>query len=215
MNLESYLLYKEDNPLYLKYLKNGRLPKKYQKVEYIESRGTQYIDTGFKPNYNTKVDIDFKTKSLELENNASIFGSRENALNKHYGCTKGGYNQFYTGYFNESINTYISLNENTRYHIIKDKNKTYLDGALVDTRTYASFQTDYNMYIFAMNQANGDWFRSNIKVYSCKIYDNDVLVRDFVPCYRKSDNEVGLYDLITKQFYTNQGTGQFTPGSDV
>jgi hypothetical protein len=36
---------------------NSKLPSGYQRVEYIESTGTQYIDTGFKPNQNTKVEI--------------------------------------------------------------------------------------------------------------------------------------------------------------
>ena len=38
---------------------------------------------------------------------------------------------------------------------------------------------------------------------------------DFIPCYRNSDGEIGLYDSINDIFYTNQGTGTFTKGPDV
>ena len=37
------------------------------------------------------------------------------------------------------------------------------------------------------------------------MYYNGTLVRDFIPCYRNSDNEIGLYDLVNDIFYTNQG----------
>ena len=57
---------------------------------------------------------------------------------------------------------------------------------------------------------------TNAKLYYAKIYDSSkVLVRDFVPCYRKSDGEIGLYDRVENKFYTNAGTGVFLKGNDV
>ena len=69
-------------PVYLKYYiyrnsKQGKLPSEYQQVEYIESTGTQYIDTGINPISSTRIDINFayvgKTSSF---NWIPIFGSR-------------------------------------------------------------------------------------------------------------------------------------------
>ena len=57
--------------------------------------------------------------------------------------------------------------------------------------------------------------RYNIVLYGGKIYDNNILVRNFVPCYRKADNAIGLYDIVNKQFYDNNGTGRFVKGEDV
>ena len=51
-----------------------------------------------------------------------------------------------------------------------------------------------------------------MRLYLCKIYDNDNLVRNFIPCYRKVDNEIGLYDVINDVFYVNSGTGEFIAG---
>ena len=68
------------------------------------------------------------------------------------------------------------------------------------------------------------WLRSGTSIDSRKfsgkmwyfqIYDNWVLVRDLVPCYRKSDSVIGLYDLVNNQFYTNSWTGTFTKWADV
>ena len=55
----------------------------------------------------------------------------------------------------------------------------------------------------------------NMKVYRLKIYENDSLVREYVPSYRESDNEIGLYELVNKVFYPNNGTGSFNKGSDI
>ena len=46
-------------------------------------------------------------------------------------------------------------------------------------------------------------------------YDNNILVRDFVPCYRKEDGVIGLCDVVTQEFYENQGTGNFKKGEDI
>lgn len=46
------------------------------------------------------------------------------------------------------------------------------------------------------------------KIYNCKIYDNDVLVRDMIPVLDKNDVAC-MYDKVNKKFYYNQGTGVF------
>lgn len=61
-----------------------------------------------------------------------------------------------------------------------------------------------------MSHTLSDYRPINVRIYSVQISIDDILVRDFIPCYRKSDGEGGLYDKVTKQFYTNKGTGSFT-----
>lgn len=53
------------------------------------------------------------------------------------------------------------------------------------------------------------------KLFYLKLFMEDELVFDLVPCYRKSDNKPGLYDAVNDVFYTNEGTGEFTVGEDV
>lgn len=53
-----------------------------------------------------------------------------------------------------------------------------------------------------------------MKCYSLEIWDNGSKVRDMIPCYRKLDNVIGMYDLVNNVFYTNQGTGSFAKGND-
>lgn len=55
---------------------------------------------------------------------------------------------------------------------------------------------------------------ANATIYSCQIYDNGTLVRDYVPCINPS-GEVGLYDLVGGKFYGNAGSGVFVTGPEV
>ena len=52
-------------------------------------------------------------------------------------------------------------------------------------------------------------------IYPLKAYQNDVLVRDFVPAKRDIDNVIGMYDKVSGTFFTNAGTGSFTAGPNA
>lgn len=71
------------------------------------------------------------------------------------------------------------------------------------------------MLLFCRNTDTTPQGFGKFRIARCKIYDEHELERDFIPCYRKSDNVIGMYDLVYKEFYTNQGTGVFTKGNDV
>lgn len=48
-----------------------------------------------------------------------------------------------------------------------------------------------------------------MRIYICKLYDGNAMIGNFVPCVRKSDSKPGMYDTVSKTFYTNAGTGEF------
>ena len=58
------------------------------------------------------------------------------------------------------------------------------------------------------------WY-GKVKMYTFEIYENGVLIQNLIPCYRKSNNEIGMYDVVGQQLYTNAGTGVFIAGPDV
>ena len=69
----------------------------------------------------------------------------------------------------------------------------------------------YNAYLYAANVSGAVTLPvQNLKLYSVIFTDGSLMVRDFVPVIRKSDNKPGMYDRVTKQFFTNAGTGEFT-----
>jgi len=203
---------------------NTLLPPEYQRVEYIESTGTQYIDTGYvnsSDNNPYKIEIDFKLESLS--NDGFVFGTARNTGNQY---------SFIFGY-NLSDNAWIfsrlgSSGSGIRFgtpdtsrHTIKYvfNEGLYFDGVLESTtveQASTSISSNKNIGLFARIRGTTPNAYSNIRMYSCKFYESEnILVRDFVPCYRKSDNVAGLYDVVNNEFYTNSGTGNFVVGADI
>lgn len=192
------------------------LPDGYTQLQYIESHGTEYIDTGFKPNQNTRVVADVMLTNIDIGN--VIFGSRSEGENDSVGpdqfVTWHSKATFMDNYGTED-STVINLNGlNVRATINKNKNITSINGVSV-THAEQTFAPPYPMLIFTTNQG-GDPYGVNafMRLYSFRIYSssedgNDLLIRNFIPV-KNPDGEYGLYDLVDGKFYSNAGTGAFT-----
>ena len=76
--------------------------------------------------------------------------------------------------------------------------------------------TTYPIEIFGVNTANTRSLQFKGKLYSCQFYNYAVTKMDLVPCYRRADNVVGVYDLVSGEFITTpQGVSQLVAGPDV
>lgn len=194
--------------------KKAALPVEYQEVEYIESSGTQYIDTGMRGTDNTKVDIEFQATG----ENFLPFGARSSATSNCFAIWASGSNvgtSLRIGF--DSTNGYTGGATTTdKYHIIHSKDGTYVNNALVwNVATIRAFTTPQNLIVFGYYNTATKRGLSAIRLYHLKLWESNIRVRDFIPCYRKSDNVVGLYDLVSDTFFTRSGTGDFVKGPDV
>lgn len=190
----------------------SQLPTEYQEVEYIESSGTQYIDTGYKPTSNNlRAVCDFEYTADHSA--SSVFGSESSG---QYSIVPWGAPEFYVGSSTRLLAQTTALN--TKYALDAHANAGTLTVSLNGTTNSASYSgsilTTVNMGIFCNIIAGVASQFCSMKLYAMYIYDNGNLVRDFVPCYRKADNVAGLYDLVNNVFYTNVGSGVFAVGAD-
>ena len=204
-------------------MKNGGgLPSEYQEVEYIESTGTQYINTNIYSSRKIQTNFDFEFVSLNSQYNR-VFGATYQT-GSQYGMRGSSANNGYlygelptTATISDSeITTNVSISINTRYKIEFNKNFDFI----INNNNKGTFPNYDNagsqiIYLFKQNANTTNLIGVSIKLYSCQMYNNNILVRDYVPCYRKSDGVIGLYDLVNNTFYTNAGTGTFTKGADV
>ena len=189
-----------------------RLPSGYTELAFIQSSGTQYIDTNFIPNHNSRVVADFQiTASNAWQAVFGAWGYTTTYVNSFVFLATSS-NVFRSDYGGISSTFSNSVSINARHTIDHNKKTVTLDSATI-THSHSSFTAPCKLNIFAGNTDGATSEFANMKLYSCQIYDNDVLVRDFVPCI-KDDGTIGLYDLVGKQFYGNAGTGVFT-GSEV
>lgn len=188
----------------------SRLPVDYIELQYIQSSGTQYIDTGYKPNNNTRVQCKFEL--LESGRAYGIFGSRIAYQNTAFDLFAYGQNSSkdFQDDYGSNVNAPMASTLGI-YEIDKNKNVTNLNGNIY-TFPSSTFQSNYNMYILGINTAGSTNIQlGSLKIYSCQIYDNGTLIRDFVPC-KTIEGVVGLYDTVNGAFYTNSGTGSFIAG---
>lgn len=189
------------------------LPSGYTQVEYIQSTGTQYINTGFNPKYNTRILME-ASGLVTGSTGQWLFGARNgtNSTTANQFCLYRTPNQtFRADYF--GTNTTLSLTDASGRTVYeRNANVVNCHGLTVVNTAVTSGTVSIPLYILTLNNngtahANG----AQVKLYSCKIYDGVTLVRDFVPC-TNSSGTVGLYDLAGGSFYTNAGTGSFTVG---
>lgn len=184
------------------------LPSGYTQVEYIQSSGTQYIDTGFVPNQDTRVVCDCE---YQASSSSWLFAVRV-ASGKGSFSFLSHNNRFRTDY-GASYTQYFATSTTQVTRIDKNKNITTINGNETLTDTTTAFNSTYPLFLFAVNTAGTPSGYSSAKLKNMQIYDNGTLVRDFVPC-KNSSGTVGLYDVVNGKFYINAGTGSFTAGTD-
>lgn len=187
------------------------LPSGYRQVEYLESTGTQYIDSGIQNTSDIQVYVDASTTTAS---HMFIFGARVSVgVSSNF---VGQTNAAYCGFSNLSYAIPRTYFNNVRHKVLNDKNGIIVD----DVRVYfyhqpTEFSTDLNLFIFALNN-NGVVHSSmgRARIYNCKLYDNDTLVCDFTPCLDNNDRPC-MFDLVTRQTFYNQGTGEFLYGNII
>ncbi len=183
------------------------LPSGYTKLDYIKSSGTQYINTGFKPNQNTRCVVDIENLSSAQ---AAFFGARasQTAASFTYFSLTATTGRSDYGSSKQSMSF---TNTVGRYTVDQNKNVCTANGITV-TGTANTFQLTHNLYLMAVNQANAAIQNAKMKLYSAKVYDNGTLIRDFIPC-KNASGVIGLWDNVNSVFYANAGTGTFSGGT--
>ena len=191
-----------------------RLPSEYQEVEWIEGEvGWARINTGIKGNndsliisgklrysshanympfYGNYLGEDYKTTRLILSNNT---GSIIVNINRKAGDSRG-------------INPNFTINSD---HIfVASKNNIVVDGInYLYSGTYNAIENDTNI---ALNASRVNVTPTNlgqnaiVRWYWFKIQNGGTDILNFIPCYRQTDQEPGMYDTVSQTFFTNSGT---------
>lgn len=191
-------------------IEESKLPEGYTQLEYIQSSGTQWIDTGFKPNQNTRVLADCDLMSGVYP---TAFGAWSSSSGAKYILLS--LSDTVARYYYNLIETDKNVAIKGRHTLDMNKNKLIVDNVEIVTVAASTFSVSQSLYLFTFHGGETtENFKTNAKYYSCKIYDNDTLVRDFIPC-KNADGVIGMYDVVNSQFYQNAGIGVFTAGGEV
>lgn len=189
------------------------LPEGYTQIDYIQSSGTQYINTGFTPNQNSSCEVVMAYTEI-VNANCGLFGAAG------AGYTTDVFESYYQGgKFNfgfadapKSVACTVLAGDRLTVKLSKSALSASIAGTVVSaTPTVTNFTSPATFVIHALNRKGTVQYYSSSRCYGCRLWDNGTLVRDMVPCINPSA-EVGMYDLVNGVFYGNAGTGVFVAG---
>lgn len=198
-------------------ISTSTLPIAYQEVEYLESTGTQWIDTGIIFKENTEITTEYE---LVANEQSYVWGnsnggsrmqfSHQAGLQKVF-CGWGGNPQ--SGY--EEVDFTASIGR--KYKVDCNKGEFKINNEFIVKIVSTTLENDTNgLTLFGAKVSSLTTNRfSKIKIYSHKVSQNNELVQDLIPCIRIQDNVAGMYDKVTGTFYTNDGTGSFVTGKKL
>lgn len=182
---------------------NSRLPNGYTELEYIESTGTQSINTGVLPTSDYEFTFDF---SFTSNTKRKLMGHTTNAgwyfgttASNTYDCGKSG--------------AVIDLDATVR-RTIKVKSVGMTQTLEIDGMTSSVNRTlNVSEPLSIFKITNSTTLSAMGKLYNapCQIKQGGKLIRDFVPC-KSPDGSIGLYDFVSRSFYGNASSGSFIAG---
>ncbi len=187
--------------------------KKKYKIEltYLESTGTQWIDTGLPLDQNSKLEM--LISHFDTNGNRKTFGSRSSATQNNFSVLSGPVGGTmsivadFCNYKDNRLAYVIDGNEFLEISISKERLK--INDSEKAVSTYDDFTTPGNAYLFNCSGTYPAGYTSaNMRLYYCQIYDNGTPVRDFIPVLDLNDVAC-MYDKVTDEMFYNQGTGKF------
>lgn len=183
----------------------------YTRLAYIESTGTQYINTGYVVQEDDVIEMMYISTSTT---------SADKAL---YGCYDSNGNLWFsmysnTGYvrFGSSVSASVT-NARMRYKMTMKKSSVTFDGGTTASLNFVGMP-QVPLYLFARNnKSEGVGMFGYCRCLNFTIKNGSgEIVMDMLPCKRNSDGAVGMIDLVSGNFFTNQGSGDdFKAGGEA
>lgn len=198
------------------------LPTAYTALEYLQSSGTQVIDTGKYGKFNSRFIADCLLMPGTQSTYAAIFGCSNPSImpfsnmGVEYPSPITTYSSF--GNVND-ISSDRAILPYFRMILTLDKNSGVVVYAYSDidslkstaTLNATSFTENPNSHICLFARGNNGTYErfAKCRIYEYWHYEGDILVQHMIPVKRNSDNKPGMYDTVSWAFYTNAGTGEF------
>jgi len=183
-------------------------------VEYLESSGGQYIDTGIVPDYNTTFKATYEFRSLISSGNDMLAGVRTTSGQgtRYYPIALEGtlLKERYVLSTTTRRKEHLAL---ARHEIVfNDENhKVFVDAAEVGSFGADLTSSTRTCWLFGGNsEGSSHWFAAG-RIYECQILTNNVLARSFKPVV-DGNGEACMFDEVEQKLYRNGGTGSFTAG---
>lgn len=189
-------------------------------VEYLESTGTQWIDTLQKANNSTSVDCRVAWHDVSGYDKVAFAADNGSSFNGGFILAVSGFAAFIRYVRgNQYKDNYISgkVQADKFYDISVGPDGLTIDGSNLPITDTASFQTNGTLPIFAWRRGTGNPGAGTARFASFKMWQGSTIVLDMIPV--RFTNELGqsegaMYDRVSGALFRNAGTGAFPIGTD-
>ena len=175
-------------------------------IEYLESTGTQWIDTLIHPVTGYGFEL---YGGFTVFNNNEFFGGGSNYNNGLGICTHGGAGSYGIVVGTTEVCTLPAANNVMHLFLVNTDGTVYVDNEYKGQSNTGMPEGTYTMNIFRHSSTK---VTQSEKIYYCKIFNNKGLVFDGIPV--RKDGIGYMFDKVSKTLFANQGTGSFTLGPD-
>ncbi len=190
----------------------------YQVLQYLESSGTQAIDTGIK--YGKSTRLRFRMQTLNDKHVGAIDACSDSNHDRFHFRVESNQFRFFCFHGVDQF-TFGTQDENWHtYDINRAERKIYRDGAyqgpIATADEYTLDEEDHcTIWLFGRNGNPSSLIQyATARIGTIELWQEDRQERLLIPCKRLRDNELGMYDLIRKEFLVNVGTGTFIAGPE-
>lgn len=188
----------------------GQGERMFKEIEFIQSTGTQYVDTNLiLSDSNYVIDAKFNISTTTKENYAALFTNRENRQNT-YGFALYAARTF----INPCVDSYYSIkteySKGIDYTLTLKRGEVTLNGTTYRLSRTLTEYSSKSLWIFRQRYNNEG---ISAKLYYLTIHHNDDIIMDFIPV---RVGKVGyLFDKVSGRLFGNVGSGNFILGNDI
>lgn len=178
----------------------------YTKIKYIESTGTQYIDTKYICGNDVRIETEFEYLQIDSVFRC-IYGKQTRTAAEDAITVSQAVNYTVQAYWRTNL-TPFTLEKGRRYKMLQSQNSLVLDGVDYGGWSSSITKSQLTMYLMARNNngAAGNFFKG--RIYGFKIYESNILAMDLIPVLDSSKVPC-FYDKISNELLYNKGTGEF------
>lgn len=195
----------------------NELPAGYTRLEYVQSSGSQYVNSGVSSGTNITAEICWKSLMNAQTESKFVFGTRkawqQSMLFVSHQCRNDGVSDSGIRYA-WGANAYSTQTFPTDFFAQRlSASEAMLGTTKVWTPPSATFDYSYPMYVFTINNAGSAHSNgAKMQLKWLRICDNGEEVRMFVPARRNSDSVAGLYDQVNSNFYPSASSTALVAG---
>lgn len=192
---------------------SGALPAGYTPLEFLQSSGGQYIDTGLHVDNGSVMSVDCEYDSAAVASNGAVFGAQNGGVYQD----RAGWSEFAAGTHGWVFWGWLSVDQtipsapNERHRVELSQTGLYYNGVKLRDVDQGSFTTSWTCWLFARNRHDVTVEKYRGKIYAFTFVQGGKSKLDFIPCV-DGKGEPCMFDRVSLQPYRNLGTGAFIAG---